>query len=391
MRNYILHDIATERILKSWLWEKIRERVRQDEYSLPSPYWWERTNDDDYMRIKKRLDEEWYFRWVTDSMRYLYQQTINSIFQNPSAKSWKVERETWIRTLECDKTEILHFCWLLSSEVLSPTEIWLPEKYWFRNPTDLIGCVSVYIKSVLEKNPTADWYEWTTRDDNWKRFTTKLSATIDGDIRIKRIEKTPFETFDPFWNEVNLRPETAEDVQEVKAYHSIEIYLMMTILKWMDTVWIKSELLREDWEKIQEFLSWFSTVTPFAKKYTENYMWFDNIADNPKAIFQSYHLAMKDFRSLDKRTHFGISTADRWRHLAYIWDSWELIFSHIGTGMSYGKMEKDMVFHRKDADELLKWIIYLTKTGKCRTGIDKVLNAMIYYIENREKLLTGKA
>jgi hypothetical protein len=394
MRSHIVYPEATERIEKSWLWEKIEKKIKRDKLtSMPSPYVGHMMNSD-YIDVIKELWKRLYYKKIPKRLRINYKETLDAILHDPHSKNWQVRRNSALEAIECDKGEILLFWWYFASEVLTPTQIWSPRKYWFENATDLIACVGEYVRHRLMFKSSMEWYTWTTAKD-WKTYSTTIGASTHWDFRADRTDTTPYETIDPFWKKVNLRPKTSDDMQAINAYHSVESHFLMVILKWMDTAEIKSDLLNLDWEKISEFLSSLSGPNPFSCKCTENLTWETMFGNEARMVFVSFDIPMKNYnleiewgKYMRKWSHYGVWTSERWQYTAYVWDEDELIFSYMNYEKWSFDMQKNMVFYKEDATEILKWLIYQAVMNLWRTSLNEILGAMKYYLENREKLLT---
>lgn len=113
-------------------------------------------------------------------------------------------------------------------------------EFGFDSYAALVGTVGAYAQSLSAKqfNPGHVWES----EYEGKRYRTEVTGSFHGDFRLQRIDITPYPTLDPLGFAVPYRPLLPGGSAHVAGSHSIEPYVLASILKYVEQTGVPSRI-----------------------------------------------------------------------------------------------------------------------------------------------------
>ncbi|VVB79358.1 Uncharacterised protein [uncultured archaeon] len=249
--NFIVYPEAIKKLKETKLDEKIEKALRNKKVSLipgriydPADAIWmvDSLKENGFFKtipfnFVQNFGEDVYQDWHQGLMKLLNK------YINEQDSYWEIKklgRTQWEQmSIEEDFPVISGYN---ASVVLDPEIFWQFKNFGFKSLSDFLGSVGAFAR-MKDKCYLDKGYRWQSHSgEQVSEF--ELGASEHGDFRLKKVDITPYKTFDPTGNLVSFRPETREEVQYVSASHSVESSLLTILLKWANQEKIPSEILK---------------------------------------------------------------------------------------------------------------------------------------------------
>lgn len=261
-----------------------------------------------------------------------------------------------------------------AAEILKPDEFWRYKDFGFDTHSEFIGTIGAIFLNQMEKKDRysdEEGLKWRTVLDDGRIMINKYLDDHNGDFRLNQKEITPYETVDPFGNQVNYRPTLGDDGGIIAGYHSVEVSFLATILKYANQNGLKSEILDSDGEEVHNQLSKGRALGNFAETYSNGEdIWSVKNAFIPFGI--------RDLPQIDEREEnasiYGIPTINEESYFMYQKGD-NLVFTYGRDGNPLAE------FSPSDVDNLIRGVFLQAQRGKVRTHPNSLLKGLDYYLQ----------
>jgi len=357
--DYTLYSEAQEKLKKSGLLDKIKA-VKKTENGLP--YVGGYTSKEEVIGAIKEMDNEGFFKALCEEKRKPFQQSLTRAFSDFDKNAWRVERNGTIIESPAECEDYYLMTGWLASQVLKPTELWDYSRFGFSSINDFVGSfgAAIWNESHMDFRPG---YTWVSSHNN-RTFESSITGDMNLDLRIYRTDITSDKTFDPSGAQVSYRPEFDEDRTAVCAYHSTESSLFAGLLKYVDQLNLKSEMLEN---KAQALIDYTKSLGHTIGAATECLGLSGGIGESPRFLLSQfiYPLPKLDENmATDHPSFYNLSIQSHGSYGMYIGPSNELIFAHNNRT---NKIKPAVIFYPEEVDHLLKGVCYQCAKGLGRT------------------------
>ncbi|MDD2487367.1 MAG: hypothetical protein PHS92_03285 [Candidatus Gracilibacteria bacterium] len=307
---------------------------------------------------------------IGDTIRYLkegdfldgikgkeqFQNRYLSILDYSPESVWKINRSGKEEKIPTNYAELRIFLGEYASHVLGPDEIWDHERFGFRNGTDFVTTVSVYIiNNILD---IEDGYTWFSDRSGGEYRKFRVTKTNDADFRVHQENHDICKTIDPFGNENGCRPIAVSAKDDINAYHSVEAGFFGTLLRYIDQIGFEPEIFKDGGK---ELIAWIKKNRGI--ELSANEINPDDLDNEMEDFLQrfNYKITKFDGNKIIRPFYFNISCSpgngDGYR--SYIGDEDELIIAIQNNDREDVRIVSR--FYPKDIEHLMKGILSDTK------------------------------
>ena len=241
--------------------------------------------------------------------------------------------------------------------LLRPDELNQLMERGFKSIHDLAGIIGAMMANTSKNTG----YTWTRGGT-----TTEVSETFHGDLRIFQADTTAHRVTDPIGNEVSYRPLDYVDISMVAGGHGVEARLLATIIKYVDQLEIRSELLKDSArDLIMEVKS--------QQWYGGNFGDFGYSLDGPESQFLFWAEPFQNLEGFNGRPIDFLA--------GYMGPNYALLLD--GDKLAFLELNKDKQKVKaricpEDADDFMKALFELSMTGRGRSSVKQLVDTLEY-------------
>lgn len=236
--KYIIFPQAQTQLEKSGLNARINEYFNKtDSLSICGMLY-----ADEVKSSLKELQNEGHFEHFPQLLRNKFDKEVSRLLNNDKNATWQIENKDYNTTdLRLSNLEaIMLFSGFYTSYILKPHEVWDYEKFGFKNPFDLVGCIGA---AMLDRDTIHETYPYTSEYPDGKTILTQLERTCAVDLYVGQTNITQYETICPFNTNVSFRPIRDEDRTGIGFGQGGEIAFLACLLKYHKQMRIESQFL----------------------------------------------------------------------------------------------------------------------------------------------------
>jgi len=360
-------------------WEKLKslnllERVKEEKSKEDFPYFYSHLMESDVISMFEDMKERGFFKTFPKEEKFL--KKLNEVFQNIESNPWKIKRRG--ETLE-EKTELEDISLMLgypSSFILTPNEIWNYKEFGFDSMSAFTGTVGAII---FEASHSRDFfnrgYKWNSKDTEGREWKNEVTGDSNYDLKIYKTDITPDKTFDSLGNEVQYRPEIDDDRRIVSAYHSTEVPLLVSLIKYVEQTGLESNVLKEGGKELVEL-----TFSQNQKGGATTEHLFPN-ERHMVLDFMSFDIPIpvldKDYRTEQRTSDIVGMAYNEAIYGIYIGPNKEIVFSFEKDWQEPQK-NASAVFQPQETDHLIAGLFYQAINGLGRTPARQLAQALNY-------------
>jgi len=378
-KDYVIYPSVATRISPLNLESRFKEAKKRENFPhIVGGY----TRPEDIVASIKDMDERGFFKTLPKEDEKTYKQQLNRAFKSPEENPWKIERaeKTLEHVPEYEEFDVITG-WV-ASLLLKPKELWQYKKFGFRSIADFVGSVGATIWE-MNRSDYRNGYIWESTNKEGRQFITEIGGDTNADLGIQRIDITPDKTIDPTGNEVSYRPKIREDSKYVSAYHSVEISLLVALLKYVEQTGVNSVVQVDRGEQLIEE---FQSVQQRGGFTTEH------LSPNNPHIALHFCGFEYPIPKLDKNNsttshtfHSLITAGGKWFYRIYIGKEDELVFSCQKDNHENKIKPISVTFEPSEIDHLIRGTLQQCAKGLGRTPLKHALDAIRYRFSEQFK------
>ncbi len=368
--DFIIYPEAVEKLEKSGLKERVEKAIKKH-YDM----FYGATFKEEILALKNEMEAEGYFSGIPAGIKKIFGETLNGLFSNSSDYAWTIQRPEGDEKVEASDKQILMFLGYYASYVLKPDEFWEYEKFGFDSFSEMHGAITLHMKEATDSK-FREGYIWKSKSDE-KDFQTRVTGSIHGDLRIFRTDITDYPTLDVFGNSVPYRPVSYnKDYHVVAGYHSVEPYLLIHLLKYIEQGSIEVDLLKDN---AKEFLDEIKKNPQFVGPYADFGMGSDV---GVTLCFSNFFWEIPNFKK-EKHTRYFIATEFRGSYGLFVDDNKNLLFFRRPENSTEYNLA--LTFPPDETEELIKGLFIQASKGLGRTSVKQLAGVIEYYFSDKFK------
>lgn len=375
MYKYLVYPEAVKKLTDAGLVARFEERKDDEDFYSPFGF----ISHNDLVAISVNLRDTLYSK-LPKSERIEFQRKISAA--NLMQQPWKIKANP----NQVTKQETEHIELMLgypASYILTPDEVDNYQNFGFNSFVDLIGSFSAYIHSELYMNSRGP-LEWKATHPDGRSFRKAIGGSLDYDLWITDQDITPYPTLDPAGYNVSYRPFGRWDDKVLAFHHSVEPTFLALILKWINQVGIKSDLLENQGCGLIDFARNLGQIIGATTEH------LCPNSQHPIMNFALFDSPMKrvgeDFSKLPRPdTMYEEST--RIPYVFLIGSDNELVISRFDKNL-----EERTRYYPNEVDDVLKSLFYQAAKGFGRTPVAELIANIHYrfsqqFVIDQEKLV----
>ncbi len=385
METYMVYPNGLRKLDQAGITTRI-EALREEElqkYRMPA------VSLDDIRRAVGRMEGEGHLRNLEKHERNEYKQFLNRAAREEDFY-WTTNRKGGKLKERAVAEDFYLISGLRNLAVLQDSELFNYKKFNFESLFEFTGTVGSALEMVSKTNGWQYGLPWSTIRENKRKISSIVTSDGAGEMRIFQQDITPYETTDPFGKRVFYRRLGIADKKAVEASPSTESYLLISILKYVEQLGLKPDILDRGAVTTNQYIT---NIGPM--EMAKRYKIVNKDAESIRTLFRTWEVPLPTVSggkvSDSKFAHFIPSTSGGGYNLC-IGENNELVIGRkIRNEMD---VENSVVFLPDDTDNLIKSLLYQAARGLGRTTERQLLDIIEYRysseIKDRYKLAARK-
>ena len=238
METYQVYPNGLRKLDQAGITTRI-EALRSEElqrYRMPA------VSLDDIRRVVGRMEGEGHLRNLEKHERNAYKQLLYRAARGEDFY-WTTNRKGGKQKERAVAEDFYLLSGVRNLAVLQDNEIFDYKKFNFDSLFEFTGTVGSALEMVSKTNGWKYGLPWNTERDNKRTISSIVTSDGAGEMRIFQRDITPYETTDPFGKRVYYRRLGIADKKTVEASQSTESYLLISILKYVEQLGLKPDIL----------------------------------------------------------------------------------------------------------------------------------------------------
>ena len=374
--RYLVYPGAERKLQKAGIVSRIEKAFKKDDY--PNVHHGMMMSRD-ISGIAKEMKAGGFFKSMPDAQKKSFQTQLNELFKEKDTREWNVIKNDGAHKENVEYEDILLLMGFYSSMVLPKRELFAYGKHGFPSMFAFTGAVGARVWTYDEgRSQFRDGYKWTTTNPDGTVRVNEITGDGNCDLRIFQKDMTPYDTYDPLGNLVEYRPLMRSDNRVIGGYHSTEGGLLVSVLKYVKQLNVRSEILK-DRNSVLEFLAWAKSLGQGGGTCAEHFGGFDSYPMNFLHSMDVPLPVLDADRKTDEHTRDYVTTASHHKlaYGLYVGLDQDLVF--MIENLEENKKEFAASFHSDESDHLIKGLFFQSARGLGRTSVLQLIQILDFY------------
>ena len=369
METYHVYPNGLRKLDQAGITARI-EALRPEElqrYRLPA------VSLDDIRRAVGRMEGEGHLRNIEKHERNEYKQLLYRAAREEDFY-WTTNRKDG----KLKERAVAEDFYLLSGvrnlAVLQDNELFDYKKFNFESLFEFTGTVGSALELVSKTNGWKYGLPWNMQRENKRIISSIVTSDGAGEMRIFQQDITPYETTDPFGKRVYYRRLGIVDKKAVEASPSTEGYLLISILKYVEQLGLKPDILEAGAVTTNQYITNIG-----ATETVKNHKIATKDKESIRALFRAWEVPLpkvSDGKVGDSKfAHFIPSTFGGGYNICISENNELVIGRKIRNEID---VENSITFLPEDTNNLIKSLLYQAARGLGRTTERQLLDIIEY-------------
>ncbi len=365
--NYTLYPEAKQKFDESGVTERVKQALKNHKISIHGA-----TFESDVRQSLEEMIEDTFSSPLIDE----FFTNISNSLENISNLFYTIKRPVGDLREQVYLEDILGVMGWWNHNLFGTDEVFYYDKFGFESLSDFTGSFTALVYSQTRNISTyRRGYTWKT-EKNGRILESEITGDSNGDLRISRINITPYETFDFLGNNISYRPEFSVDREGISPYHSTEMPLLAGILKWVEQCKIETESSKDNFKGVIEWaesLDKLKGSTNVDRFYSRQCFVADNV---PIPLFDPSNSKVWSSRNL--------GTVGSYTYGLYLGSNSELL---LVTQPDRDQKLRGIAatFYPDEADHLIKGLLYQCANLLGRTSLVQLKDLIEYRFSQQYK------
>ena len=369
METYQVYPNGLRKLDRTGITARI-EALRSDElqrYRIPA------VSLDDIRRAVGRMEGEGRLRNLEKHERNEYKQLLYRAAREEDFY-WTTNRKGGKQKERAAAADFYLLSGVRNLAVLQDNEIFDYKKFNFESLFEFTGTVGSALEMVSKTNGWQYGLPWNTERDNKRTISSIVTSDGAGEMRIFQRDITPYETTDPFGKRVYYRRLGIADKKTVEASQSTESYLLISILKYVEQLGLKPDILENGAMTTNQYITNIGAMETIKhhKKAT-------NDEESIRTLFRAWEVPLPRVSGGkvedSKFAHFIPSTLGGGYNLCISENNELVIGRKIRKEID---VENSVTFLPEDTNNLIKSLLYQAARGLGKTMERQLLDIIEY-------------
>lgn len=376
METYKVYPNGLRKLDRAGITTRI-ETLRQEELKK---YRMSAVSLDDIRRAVGRMEGEGHLRNMEKNERNEYKQFLYRAAREEDFY-WTTNRKGG----KLKERAVAEDFYLLSGvrnlAVLHDNELFDYKKFNFDSIFEFTGTVGSALEIVSKANGWRYGLPWNTRRENKRTISSIVTSDGAGEMRIFQQDITPYETTDPFGKRVYYRRLGITDKKAVEASSSTESYLLISILKYVEQLGLRPDILEKGAVTTNQYITNISQM-----EMAKQHKIADRASESIKALFSTWEIPLpkvSEGKVKDSKfAHFIQSTLGGGYNICISENNELVIGRKIRNEID---VENSVTFLPEDTNNLIKSLLYQAARGLGRTTERQLLDILEYRYSSKMK------
>lgn len=367
MRHHFILQDGTAELLSDEVRRRIEEKGREASDCYDMGYW---SEEDVFKAVKDAIDGGFYPKEKTPPE---FRKRMNELFKNPERYGWDIAERDGSHREPMERQDLLLVGGVVASSILTPDEFWA-DVPGFSGGSDVHAAIGILALKNRDLFFERGGGEWKSEHDGYA-YTTRVTGSMHGDLRIERIRESFLPTRDPFGNDVRYRPMTDRDKEYVSGYHSTEPELLVAILHYIDELRLDVPCLRDGGKALLQELGGRGQ---FAGNFAD--FGTDGIS-GPESLFFGTAFPMATDPKAERTIFHHIVTEGHGSYRIHVDERKHLAFTYVSKKGEVGD-SPELTLPPEEMDQFVRALLTQTQQGKGRTSLRQMRRLLEFRYSN---------